>query len=107
MEGNNTISDAEKMTYLKSHLKGDASRAIAGLSLTHTNYTIAVDILKNRFGRKQNIRNAYMDILVNLLPARNEAKFEKFLFQTIEAYIHGLEAVSITHSYESLLSLYC
>ena len=58
------ISDVEKMTYLKSYLKGDAARAIEGLSLTKCNYNIAVSLLKERFGKKQIIQNAYMQAIL-------------------------------------------
>ena len=42
-----------KFTYLKSLLQEEAKAAIQGLSVTSENYSIACDILKERFGRKE------------------------------------------------------
>ncbi|ELU16834.1 hypothetical protein CAPTEDRAFT_214283, partial [Capitella teleta] len=47
------VDEVNKFTYLKSCLKGEASRAIEGLSLTRANYNIAVDLLKSRYERRE------------------------------------------------------
>ncbi|KRZ48234.1 hypothetical protein T02_4448 [Trichinella nativa] len=45
------LDNTIKFTYLLSSTEGTARRAIEGISLTPENYTHAVDILKERFGR--------------------------------------------------------
>ncbi|XP_011404377.1 PREDICTED: uncharacterized protein LOC105312992 [Amphimedon queenslandica] len=47
---NSTLSDVEKLNYLSSMLSGTAAEAIAGLSITSSNYGKAVAILNKRFG---------------------------------------------------------
>ena len=47
-------------------LEGHASRAIQDLPLTEANYESAIEILKERFGRKQQITSAHMDELLKL-----------------------------------------
>ena len=42
-----------KFNYLNSLLEHSAAEAIAGLSLTSTNYDEAIAVLKKRFGNKQ------------------------------------------------------
>ena len=58
---NRTISDVSKMNYLKSLLRGEALRAISGLALTKSNYSVAIELLKNRFGQEQVQVNAHRE----------------------------------------------
>ena len=51
VKNNKTLSPAIKLEYLKTQCKGPAYQAIAGLELSDTNYQIASDILKGRFGQ--------------------------------------------------------
>ena len=63
---NTDLSDVDKFNYLTSMIEHSASEAIAGLSLTASNYKEAVMILKKRFGNKQVIVNKHMEILSEL-----------------------------------------
>ena len=77
---NFNISDAEKMNYLKGFLKGNALRSIEGLVISNTNYITAVQILKERFGKKQLVINAYMDALMKIPPSGTDVwKLRNFL----------------------------
>ena len=53
IHNNKKLSNIEKFNYLKSKITGEARSAILGLTLSNENYTIAVDILKDRFGPKK------------------------------------------------------
>ena len=57
-----------KFTYLKSLLEGDAKSAIDGLTLTQEHYTVACDILQERFGRTELIVFSHIQSLLNLKP---------------------------------------
>ncbi|GIY68034.1 hypothetical protein CEXT_202871 [Caerostris extrusa] len=50
---NENLQDIEKFNYLKSLLTDSAATAISGLPLTPENYRKAVEILKERFGKKK------------------------------------------------------
>ncbi|GFY78680.1 uncharacterized protein TNIN_162431 [Trichonephila inaurata madagascariensis] len=50
---NDTLNKIEKFTYLKSYLRGAASTAISGFALTNENYDSAIQLLQDRFGRKE------------------------------------------------------
>lgn len=60
---NASLSDIDR---LRSLLEHTALEAISGLSLTSTNYYEAVNILKRRFGNKQQIISRHMDILLHV-----------------------------------------
>ena len=71
---NKNLSKVEKFNYLKSVLEGSAARAIAGLTLTASNYDSAVEILKDRFGKTQQIISAHMDELLKVSPCSNDRR---------------------------------
>ena len=52
---NNDISTIDKFNYLNSLLEGPALRGIQGLALTNANYESAIQILKDRFGRRNKL----------------------------------------------------
>lgn len=60
------FDDVQKFTYLISYLKGKALEAIEGLSINSSNYIIAIDILKERFGNKQKLINSHIESLKSL-----------------------------------------
>ena len=66
---NDSLSDIDKKYYLKGMLANEAARAIAGLPITSQNYGKAIELLKERFGRKQTLINAYMEYLSNSMTA--------------------------------------
>ena len=55
IQNNEELSAVDKFNYLHSLLDGAAASSIQGLPLTEDNYENAVEILKDRFGRKQQI----------------------------------------------------
>ncbi|MCH2406207.1 MAG: DUF1759 domain-containing protein, partial [Nitrosopumilus sp.] len=68
-------------------MKGDALRAVEGISLSNANYTTCVDLLKSRFGEKDNIINAYMEALMKLPNTTNDVKKLRRFFDSLEAYV--------------------
>ena len=62
-----------KFSYLQSLLNGEALSVIQGLALTTANYTIARDLLKDRFGRQEKIIFAHVQGLLNVsMPPRTK-----------------------------------
>ena len=66
VDSNRRLAAVEKFTYLKSKLQGDALKAVDGLSLNNGNYTVAVRILKERFGDEQDVISAHYRGLMNV-----------------------------------------
>lgn len=46
------LSDADKLTYLLGCLQGSALNKVTGISTTNINYSVAIEILKKRYGSK-------------------------------------------------------
>ena len=104
---NTNLADIEKFSYLKSFLDSEAAEAIAGLSLTSSNYSEAIELLKKRFGNKQAIINKHMENLLSLEQVKSltELKNLRKLFDKIEAEKRGLRALGIlSDSYGNLLT---
>ena len=104
---NTDLSDVDKFNYLTSMIEHSASEAIAGLSLTASNYKEAVMILKKRFGNKQVIINKHMEILLNLEPVTSNHNLRglRRLYDQIESHVRALKALGVTSdAYGTLLS---
>ena len=68
---NNTLSDIEKFTYLKTLLKGSAHDLIYGLTLTSNNYEKAITMLTQRYGNTQVLISTNMENLLKLLKVKS------------------------------------
>ena len=85
-------------------LDGPAARSIKGLTLTEANYDSAVDLLKKRFGKPQQIIAARMDELK--IPNCVADKFQmlRSVYDQLNEHIRGLAALNVnTEQYGSLL----
>lgn len=104
IDKNIELSNIEKMNYLNGMLKGEAARPISRLPLTEENYKKATELLKERFGKPQNLTNAYMESLSKIHAPSSESKNLREFYDTCEANIRGLETLGVmTESYGSLL----
>ena len=56
----------QKLAYLKSFLLGPAAESVQGYTLTKDYYSLVVEFLKKRFGRKRLIIQAHMDEIIDL-----------------------------------------
>ena len=67
------------MSYLKELITCNAVRAISGLPMTSQNYEKAIEMLKERFGRKQGLINAHMKSLSKIsAPSADVQQLRKF-----------------------------
>ena len=102
---NTTISTVQKFTYLMCSLEGTAYRALEGFDLTEENYEQAIDTLKSRFGKSQQIISAHMQEILKLNTNPNETVTQlRTILDKINVHVRGLEALGITSErYGSLL----
>ena len=88
-----SLSDVERFTYLKSCLQGPAYDAISGLSLTSANFKTACEMLERRFGSKQLIRSAHIEELLQLPTVDDNSSHTQLrpLYDKIECHLKGLQ----------------
>ena len=58
---NPEMSPIDKFNYLRALLDGPAANAIQGLNLNYANYTAAIELIKECYGKTQQIISAHMD----------------------------------------------
>ena len=104
VHNNTSLSGIQKLNYLRTQLKGEASKVIAGFQLTNGNYTHSVTLLKERFGEPYRQIDAHMQALTNLpTPSQSYSSLREF-HDTIECHIRSLASLGKKEdSYGSLL----
>ena len=92
------------MNYMKGLITSNAARPISGLPMTSQNYEKAIEMLKERFGRKQVLINTHMELLSKIsAPSTDVRQLRKF-HDSCESNIRALETLGVqTDSYGSLL----
>ena len=91
------LPDITKFTYLRSLLKGEAKVSIQGLALTNANYTVTIDILKQRFWRTERIVFSHIEELLNIsVPKKPRVSVLWELNDKLQAHVRSLEALGIT-----------
>ena len=105
VDKNRAYPPVQKFLCLRRHLDGAAARAIQGLELTANNYSTAVDILKERFGKKDIRKDTLIAKLLGL-PGETDASNLKSLRRLVDevtAGIRSLEALDASNIGEMLL----
>ena len=90
---NTSISDIDKLNYLMSKLTREARQSVSGIYLSNENYSVVVDLLKERYGDAQSVINTHYIELINLKPVPNTAKGLRSLYDRIEKHLRSLETL--------------
>lgn len=69
---NTSISNVQKLQYLKSSLTGDASNVISALEISELNYEVAWGLLKERYDNKRLIVHTHLKSIMDLPPLTKE-----------------------------------
>ena len=83
----NNLSNAVKLTYLKSYLRGYAAKIVQHLQVTSENFHIALGLLEIEFLDKDNLTSSLFDKILNLSP-----KFDQS-FNGTKLYINEIRCV--------------
>lgn len=84
---NQSLSNVEKLHYLKGYLSGEAGDLIRAVPITEANYAEAWQIVKNRYDNKRFIVDAHLRSLTNLPHVKNEnpSSLRKLIDTVLEA----------------------
>jgi len=86
------LDDVQKFAYLKGCLRGAALDAVSGLAVTSSNYGVAVQLVKERFGNQQQIISAHYTALMHAPAALNNVTSLRRFHDTVEKHLRSLEA---------------
>ena len=103
---NSALTNVDKFNYLHTLLKGSALESIAGLTLSATNYTEAITLLRKHYGNKQAIITRHMDTLMSLeaVTSNNDTKSLHHLYDMLESNIRSLKSLGVeSGTYSTLL----
>ena len=87
------ISNVTKFNYLKSSLHSAAATAICGIKVTNDNYPVALQILQDKFGKKEAIIEALYSQLQHISTTSNRFSEVKLTYDTIERILRQSEAL--------------
>lgn len=94
---NSDMAEVTKFTYLRSLLKGDAKATVQGLSLSKEHYSVACDLLKSRFGRKERIIFTHVQELLNInVPKQAKVSVLWTMYNDLQAHVRSLEALGVS-----------
>ena len=60
---NSQLTNSEKLNNLRACVKGDAAKLIRSITITDTKYTIAMQLLQERYENKRSILQAHLQII--------------------------------------------
>ncbi|XP_055585290.1 uncharacterized protein LOC129738134 [Uranotaenia lowii] len=72
IHNNGQLAPMEKFSYLRSSLSGEALEEVLSIELSDVNYSVAWEILTERYENKKLIVKAYLDTLFTLEPIKKE-----------------------------------
>ena len=82
-----------RLSYLRAQLRGDATQAIAGLSLTSASYDHSIALLKKRFGQNHILVSSHMQALIDISSPSNTLEGLRRFHDVIESHIRSLTSL--------------
>ena len=105
VDNNQNLTNIEKLNYLNSKLMGEAKSAVSGIMLSNGNYSVAVTLLKERFGDVQSVVNCHYRELINITPGINSSKGLRLLYDQVEKHLRSLESLHQDVNQEVFISI--
>ncbi|XP_071057038.1 uncharacterized protein [Onthophagus taurus] len=104
---NDDLNKTQKFYYLRSCLKGEASYVIDSLEASDNNYTVAIELLKNRFENKRIIVQAHIRELYEYSPVQRESHVHlRKLIDHYQKHIRSLKTLGQPTEYWDTLLIH-
>ncbi|KAL0829413.1 hypothetical protein ABMA28_004186 [Loxostege sticticalis] len=105
IHNNNSLSNAQKMQYLKGKLRGEAERLIQHLTISAENYETARDLLTHRYNNTQALFTNQIEIFLSQPSVHRQSSYElKRLYDTTMECIHAIHNLGVdTTSWDPLI----
>lgn len=94
IDRNSSLTQAQKLSYLKGSLSGAAALVVQAYSITDDNYSICLQLLKSHYDRTREIIFSFIDKLLNLHPITHVTK------DTLSQF--SIAVTDITHNLQTL-----
>lgn len=99
IHNNPSLSNAQKMQFLKSKLTGEAERIIHHLQISSDNYVVCWEILNHRFNNKRLIFTSHLNTLLNLPIMQQQSLGQiKRLHDVTKESLHAIQNLGIDTS---------
>ena len=72
VDSNSTLTNSQKLQYLKASLTADAAKLSSSFTVTNNNYETALDVLKKRYNNPRMIARAHVQSIFDLPKMRND-----------------------------------
>lgn len=105
VHNNTSLSDVQKLHYLKTSVTGEAETLLKHIQITSNNYNSAWDILKERYGNKRMIINNTMKRLFNQRKLTSQSAVQmKGLLDTTTECLNTLNNLEVnTESWDPII----
>lgn len=92
IHSNMSLSPVQKFGYLKKYLSGKPLELISGLKVCDSNYSVARDLIHDRYGNKQRSIDAHYSAMMAIPPCISETGSLRNCINTLEVHLRSLEA---------------
>lgn len=93
---NPSLSNAQKMQFLKGKVKGEAEKLIQHLSISSDNYLTCWDILNNRYNNKKLIFTSHLNTLLYLPTMQHQSSVAiKNIHDTTNECLHAIKNLDV------------
>ena len=104
MHNNPSLTNVQKLNYLRAQLQHDAARVVAGFPLTGVNYEHSVTLLRQRYGQPHKLINAHMNALLEMHTPTTSPSALQLFYDSIESHTRSLSSLGQSReTYGSLL----
>ena len=107
VDSNRSLSNIQKLHYLKSSLKEEPARLLAHSPISNSNYEVATKLLENRYANKRMIMQTHLGAIFNFKPIKMESADQ--LRKLVATYVENtmaLEAMGLDNSSSDFIWLY-